>query len=110
MHDDLPPDLERLLTLRTWHALWLERIDKAIVVARAREAEEERRRAERERAVVPDFVVEPHKVRPGLHVGGCEAAPEGSLPVDRRMALMALQDGVTPCLKCRPDSALGVLE
>ncbi|MER5297684.1 hypothetical protein ABT382_37670 [Streptomyces pharetrae] len=28
--DDLLPDLERLLTLRVWHAMWLERIDRKI--------------------------------------------------------------------------------
>ncbi|MEU1450596.1 hypothetical protein [Streptomyces mirabilis] len=30
MFDDLPPDLARLLTLRVWHAMWLQRIDTKI--------------------------------------------------------------------------------
>src|SRR3954453_1299405 len=30
MFDDLPPDLARLLTLRVWHTLWLQRIDAKI--------------------------------------------------------------------------------
>lgn len=30
MSDDLPPDLERLLTLKVWHAMWLARIDNKI--------------------------------------------------------------------------------
>ena len=41
MFDDLPPDLERLLTLRVWHAMWLERIDRKIAAVERRQAEEE---------------------------------------------------------------------
>ncbi|MET8435376.1 hypothetical protein ABZV61_21830 [Streptomyces sp900116325] len=33
MTDLLPSDLPRLRTLRTWHAMWVERIDEAIAVA-----------------------------------------------------------------------------
>lgn len=28
--DDLPPDLDRLHTLRVWHTMWLQRIDAKI--------------------------------------------------------------------------------
>ncbi|MET9563777.1 hypothetical protein [Streptomyces tauricus] len=35
MFDDLPPDLARLLRLRTWHAVWLARIDEAARTAKA---------------------------------------------------------------------------
>ncbi|MFC4650893.1 hypothetical protein ACFPEU_54240 [Streptomyces mangrovi] len=45
--DDLPPDLDRLQTLRVWHALWLERIDRKIACLRQRQAEEERGRGPR---------------------------------------------------------------
>ncbi|WP_330358351.1 hypothetical protein [Streptomyces chartreusis] len=44
MFDDLPPDLDRLHTLRVWHALWLERIDRKIAAVQRRQAEEERGR------------------------------------------------------------------
>ncbi|MHC8564586.1 DUF6233 domain-containing protein [Streptomyces albidoflavus] len=36
---DLPADLPRLHVLRTWHAMWLTRIDEAIAAAEQREAE-----------------------------------------------------------------------
>lgn len=45
--DDLPPDLDRLHTLRVWHALWLERIDRKIAAVQRRQAEEERGRRDR---------------------------------------------------------------
>ncbi|MFE4703247.1 hypothetical protein ACFRIC_39885 [Streptomyces sp. NPDC056738] len=42
MFDDLPPDLARLLTLRVWHAMWLQRIDTKIAALQQREAEQAR--------------------------------------------------------------------
>lgn len=55
MFDDLPPDLDRLRTLRVWHALWLERIDRKIAYLRQRQAEEECGR--RNRPQPPDWIV-----------------------------------------------------
>ncbi|WP_323181346.1 hypothetical protein [Streptomyces sp. NBC_00154] len=37
MSDLLSSDLPRLRTLRTWHAMWMERIDEAIAAAEQRE-------------------------------------------------------------------------
>lgn len=54
MFDDLPPDLERLLTLRVWHAMWLERIDRKVAAVEQRQAEAERGR--RLRPAPPDWV------------------------------------------------------
>ncbi|MFJ4632844.1 hypothetical protein [Streptomyces sp. NPDC088847] len=45
----LPPDLDRLHTLRVWHAMWLERIDRQIVYVQKRQAEGERGRRSRPR-------------------------------------------------------------
>ncbi|WP_455752971.1 hypothetical protein [Streptomyces chartreusis] len=70
MFDDLPPDLERLHTLRVWHALWLERIDRKIAALQRRQAEEERGR--RTRPERPDWIVE-------LGIGA-ERTPSRSTP------------------------------
>lgn len=45
--DDLPPDLERLRTLRVRHALWLARIDQKIAALTKRQAEAEHGRERR---------------------------------------------------------------
>ena len=42
MFDDLPSDLPRLETLRTWHALWVDRIDAKIRQVREREEQQAR--------------------------------------------------------------------
>ena len=72
MLDDLPPDLDRLTTLRTWHAMWLERIDRRIASVQKRQAEEERGR--RSRPLPPDWVVELSRATGGplqVHDGEC---------------------------------------
>ena len=56
MFDDLPPDLDRLHTLRVWHALWLDRIERKIAWLERRKAEEEHGRRTRPRP--PEWVVE----------------------------------------------------
>ncbi len=82
---DLPADLPCLHVLRTWHAMWLARIDKAIATAEQREAET-RRGAE---------------VRPPL-------AGARVRPLDTEQARQALVD-VEACSMCRPDTDLGLL-
>ncbi|MCX4625124.1 hypothetical protein [Streptomyces albogriseolus] len=47
MFDDLPPDLDRLHTLRVWHTMWLQRIDAKIAALARRQTEEERGRRNR---------------------------------------------------------------
>ncbi|HEY9370439.1 DUF6233 domain-containing protein [Streptomyces sp.] len=107
MSDDLPPDVERLETLRTWHVLSLERIDRALAVARQREAEEQERR---ERAAAERrFKIEPGLDQQIIHRGGCAKwAGNGSF-LDRSEVLLAIHDdalNVKPCPVCRPDTAL----
>ena len=73
MFDDLPPDLERLLTLRVWHAMWLERIDRKIAAVEQRQAEAERGR--RMRPAPPDWVaafgIGAGRETAEVHAGGC---------------------------------------
>lgn len=113
MLDDLPPDLERLETLRTWHALWLDRIDTKI--ARVREQEDQQARAARKREQrVPDWIVELGIGQGGppieVHRGDCHAAGKRRRPVSRDEARQALVDGVRACTHCRADTELRVLE
>ncbi|WP_457751231.1 hypothetical protein [Streptomyces mirabilis] len=56
MFDDLPPDLARLLTLRVWHAMWLQRIDTKIAALQKRDAEQEQ--GQKNRPQEPDWIVE----------------------------------------------------
>ena len=115
MFDDLPQDLGRLQTLRTWHAMWLERIDQAIVVAEQREREEERRRAI-EAVRAPDWLIEYGPGRDlmpnAVHTGDCAAAPKWprGKDVDADTARRAITGGVSACPFCRPDTALGLLD
>ncbi|MGC4947683.1 DUF6233 domain-containing protein [Streptomyces sp. DT224] len=112
MYDTLPPDLDRLRTLRTWHAMWLARLDRAIAEAETREAE--KRRGEEARQPVPDWMIE-HGIGQGsppseLHAGDCHMAGRRVQPVTRDQALQALNTGLRACTHCRPDTALGFLE
>lgn len=106
---ELPPDLPRLHTLRTWLQLALAEIDEAIVVAQRREAQEQR-------AVPPpspDWVVQlgigrdAHPV--AVHVGGCGTAGRRARPISRDQAVRALTEGIEACGLCRPDTELGIL-
>ncbi|MGY3676437.1 DUF6233 domain-containing protein [Streptomyces sp. TE33382] len=107
----LPADLTRLQPLRTWHAMWVGRIDEAIAVAEQRAKEE--RQGERARPPTPDWVME-HGIGVGapameVHVGGCYAAGKRLKVISREQAQSALADGVRACTHCRPDTALGIL-
>ncbi|MFC7992569.1 DUF6233 domain-containing protein [Streptomyces pilosus] len=112
MFDDLPPDLDRLHTLRVWHALWLQRIDAKIAALTKRQAEEECGR--RNRPPQPEWIVELGigDRRPPLqvHAGDCYIAGKRRRPVDRDEARRLLAAGLTSCGHCRPDSALGITE
>ncbi|MET8326248.1 DUF6233 domain-containing protein [Streptomyces sp. NPDC005181] len=108
---DLPSDLPRLRTLRTWYAMWVDRIDEAIAAAEQRERE--RQQSERRRPPTPDWVVE-LSIGAGarsieVHVGGCRAAGKRQRAVTREQTLAALADGMRACIHCRPDIELGVL-
>ncbi|MCX5317781.1 DUF6233 domain-containing protein [Streptomyces sp. NBC_00154] len=107
---DLPPDLPRLLTLRTWYAMWVDRIDEAIAAAEQRERE--RQQGEVRRPPTPDWVELSIGVgtRPiEVHVGGCYLAGKRQRVITREQALVALADGMRACIHCRPDTELGVL-
>ncbi|MFE3049585.1 DUF6233 domain-containing protein [Streptomyces albidoflavus] len=106
---DLPADLPRLRTLRTWHAMWLARIDGAIAAAEQRQAEA--RRGAEVRPDPPAYVVQ-LGIGTGppvaVHVGGCPVAGPRVRPLDAEQARRALVD-VEACSMCRPDTDLGVL-
>ncbi|MFI2729811.1 DUF6233 domain-containing protein, partial [Streptomyces sp. NPDC018647] len=96
MLDDLPPDLHRLETLRTWHAMWLDRIDEKI--ARVRVEEERQARAAREREQrAPDWIVElgigQGSPPAEIHRGDCYAAGKKRRPISRDEARWELARG-----------------
>ncbi|MEU6258626.1 DUF6233 domain-containing protein [Streptomyces sp. NPDC047043] len=112
MFDDLPPDLERLHTLRVWHVLWLQRIDAKIAAVRQRQAEEEHGRRNRPRP--PDWIVQlgigvgrpPVRV----HAGDCHMAGSRRRPVSREEARRLLAGGLRACSHCRPEAQLDILD
>ncbi|MFD7713294.1 DUF6233 domain-containing protein [Streptomyces sp. NPDC059785] len=112
MFDDLPPDLARLLTLRVWHAMWLERIDRKIAAVRQREAEQ--RRGRDSRPAPPEWIVELGigEGRPPveLHAGDCYAAGKRRRPVGREEARRLLATGLRACTHCDPAQRLGILD
>jgi hypothetical protein len=107
---DLPPDLPQLRTLRTWHQLWVQRLDQAIAAAEQREAEVEQGR--QRRPPEPDWLIERgldgHTPPVAVHVGGCHMAGKRSVGVTEDDARRALAAQVPACTHCSPDSALGV--
>ncbi|MGW3289435.1 DUF6233 domain-containing protein [Streptomyces sp. NPDC001002] len=109
---DLPDDLERLTTLRIWHAMWVDRIDCKAAYLRRRQAEEDRGRALRPPA--PDWILQlsPANGMPqAVHVGDCGMAGRRTKPVSQDDARRLLTtDGVPACPICRPDSALGIVD
>ncbi|WP_306192151.1 DUF6233 domain-containing protein [Streptomyces sp. MK5] len=109
---DLPPDLPRLRTLETWLLLTLDRVRRQIADAERRE--QERRRGERARPSIPDWILESSLNRNApplaVHVGGCHMAGKRWKAVPRDVALRALSEGVDACGHCRPDAALGYLD
>lgn len=109
---DLPPDLSQLRTLRTWHQLWVQRLDRAIAVAEQREAEVEQGR--QRRPPEPDWLIERgldgHTPPVAVHVGGCHMAGKRSRPVTRDEALRARTEQVPACIHCQPDRALGYID
>ena len=106
--DDLPSDLERLQTLRIWHALWVDRIDRKIAAVRQRQAEADRGR--RERPTPPEWVVElgigTGRPPVQLHAGDRPMAGKRRKPVGRDEARRLLDAGLRACSHCRPDTAL----
>ncbi|WP_236569876.1 DUF6233 domain-containing protein [Streptomyces mexicanus] len=112
MFDDLPPDLERLQTLRVWHAMWLARIDRKIAAIRTRQAETERGRRNRPRP--PEWIVElgigngspPVQV----HAGDSPLPGNRRRPASRDEARRPLAAGLPACSHCQPDTRLHILD
>jgi hypothetical protein len=109
---DLPPDLPRLYTLRTWHAMWVDRLDNAIAAAEQREAEKSARGsrpaartglADRTRLAGPQ-----RRVRARRRLSTWRGNGPG--PPTEDQARQALAGGTDACPHCRPDTALGVLD
>ena len=113
MSDDLPSDLPRLETLRTWHVLWVDRIDAKIRQVREREERQARTAAAAEERAL-DWLIEYGLNRDAMpnavHVGDCTMAGKRSKGTDSDTARRALAGGVPACSFCRPDTELGFLE
>ncbi|QIP74727.1 DUF6233 domain-containing protein [Streptomyces sp. VN1] len=83
-------------------------------------ADEERRETERQQAAErrpppPAWLIQYGLNRANLdavHTGDCWAAAKSGRcrPVSREQALDALRQHVTPCVHCRPDTELGLLD
>ncbi|MCR8943949.1 DUF6233 domain-containing protein [Streptomyces sp. OUCMDZ-4982] len=110
---DLPPDLPRLRTLRTWHEQCLREIDHAIAAAEE-QAHVERQAQERRAAAAPppwmvglqDITGTPEE----LHQGGCIMwAHRRRKAVTRDEARELLAAGIRACQFCKPDLELGIL-
>ncbi|MEU9522796.1 DUF6233 domain-containing protein [Streptomyces sp. NPDC048224] len=112
MFDDLPEDLERLQTLRTWHVMWVQRIDTKIASRRQRLAEEEYGR--RHRPATPDWIVElgigARHPPVQVHAGDCHMAGERRRAVNRTEARRLIAEGLKACGHCRPDVELNVID
>ncbi|KFG71163.1 DUF6233 domain-containing protein [Streptomyces mutabilis] len=112
MFDDLPSDLERLQTLRVWHAMWVQRIDTKIAAVRQRQDEAEYGR--RNRPAPAEWIVELGigARRPPLqvHAGDCYLAGSRRRPVDRDEARRLLAGGLRACGHCQPDVALHIID
>ncbi|MEV0186869.1 DUF6233 domain-containing protein [Streptomyces sp. NPDC050625] len=112
MFDDLPPDLERLHTLRMWHAMWLARIDRKIAALERRHAEHEY--GQRNRPRPPDWIVElgigTGRPPVQVHAGDCHMAGERRRTVSHEEARRLLATGLRACSHCQPDVRLHILD
>lgn len=91
----------------------LAQIDGWIAAEERREAE--RRRGEQARPAPPDWLIQYGLNRTNVdavHAGDCWAAAKSGRcrPASRQQAIEALRQQVPPCIHCRPDTALGILE
>lgn len=89
----------------------LAQIDGWIADEERREAE--RRRAEETRPPAPEWLIERGLDRNTLlavHTGDCWDPGKRCAPITREQAVDALRNQVAACSKCRPDTALKMLE
>ncbi|MER6736504.1 DUF6233 domain-containing protein [Streptomyces puniciscabiei] len=90
----------------------LATIDAWIVEEERREGE--RRQGEEQRPPTPEWLIQYGLNRTNIdavHVGGCWAAKKSGRcrPASREQAIDALRRQVPPCVHCRPDTELGIL-
>ncbi|MFJ9250481.1 DUF6233 domain-containing protein [Streptomyces sp. NPDC101776] len=108
---DLPDSPEQLQTLRIWHAMWLDRIDRRIAYLQKRQVEEERGRRSRPRP--PDWVVELSRATGEplqVHDGACGMNGKRHRAVSRDEARRLLTtDAVPACPFCHPDTQLRII-
>ncbi|WP_405461737.1 DUF6233 domain-containing protein [Streptomyces sp. NBC_00101] len=109
---DLPPDLPRLHTLRTWVALQLDHIDQAIAAAeKARQAPQQAPapKCEPAKTRTPDWGITHQGLGAPvteIHRGDCWADGGRMEAITQERAVAELSDGAQPCDACRPDRVL----
>ncbi|MFE7935545.1 DUF6233 domain-containing protein [Streptomyces sp. NPDC057456] len=91
----------------------LRLIDQWIADEECRETE--RRKGEQMRPAPPDWLIQYGLNRSNVdavHTGDCWAAAKSGRcrPATRQQAIDALRRQVPPCIHCRPDTALGILD
>ncbi|MEU9480765.1 DUF6233 domain-containing protein [Streptomyces sp. NPDC048191] len=91
----------------------LSQLDRWIADEERREAE--RRQGEERRPPAPAWLIQYGLNRSNIdavHTGECWAAAKSGRcrPVSREQALDALRQNVPPCVHCRPDTELGLLD
>lgn len=109
---DLPPDLSRLRTLRTWHEQCLREITAAITAAEQQEREYEQQEQRRAAVAEPPWLIGlgPGGIPEEVHAPGCTMAGQRQTrSISTEEARRALTEGVAACQFCRPDSELGIL-
>ncbi|MER6093397.1 DUF6233 domain-containing protein [Streptomyces bluensis] len=112
MFDDLPPDLERLNTLRVWHAMWLHASTTRSPPCSS--GQRNRNAASATGPRKPDWIVQlgigaghpPLQV----HAGDCYAAGTRRRAIDRDEARRLLASGLPACTHCQPDVELRILD
>ncbi|WP_405715670.1 DUF6233 domain-containing protein [Streptomyces xanthophaeus] len=107
----LPPDLPRLRTLATYLRGELGRAERALSAAEEAEAAAARRRPP---LAPPAWLVE-RKIGTGrppvrVHAGGCWDTGKRLAPATPEQIRDLLAAGIPARTRCRPDTALGVLE
>ncbi|MFJ2825648.1 DUF6233 domain-containing protein [Streptomyces toxytricini] len=107
----LPPGLPRLRTVVTYLRGELHRAEQALAAAEEQEAAAARRQPAPE---PPAWLIErgigAGRLPVRLHAGGCWDTGKRRIPATPDQIRRLLAEGVTACIHCRPDTALGVLE
>ncbi|MFJ8760861.1 DUF6233 domain-containing protein [Streptomyces cyaneofuscatus] len=109
---ELPPDMPRLRTLRTWYEQCLREVTIAITAAEQKEREQEQHEQRRATAAEPPWLlgIGPGEIPEEVHAPGCPMAGQRQMrPISAEEARRALAETVPACQFCRPDSELGIL-